>query len=228
MARCEQTQTDTHTHTRGQAAKDWYHLQAVGCQENGHSCTTGQCSALSAQAACVGACECPCICLTYRYWLQLFIQDIQLGVGHGGPDGAGSHPLKVTPVAVPAADPDGGFSRAIDVVDLCVRQHFTCSLSHTPAQDRHSCSLNSDWVCGTVRASVQCQLLMQMLARQESSNVLNLIAEPHTCKGQTPGLYFTYLCSLKAIGTKPSRSIDAMVCESLLLGVVQRQHLLCM
>ncbi len=81
------------------------------------------------------------VCLTYRYWLQLVIQNIQLGVSHGGPNGASSHPLKVAPIAVPAADPDGCLSWAIDVVDLCVRQHFTCSLSHTPAQDRHSCSL---------------------------------------------------------------------------------------
>ena len=157
--------------------------------------------------------------LTYRYRLQLVIQNIQLGVGHGGSNGAGSHPLEVTPIAVPAADPDGCLSRAIDVVDLCVRQHFTCSLSHTPAYDRHSCSLNSDCVwycahtctgqtlvqadglCGIVQMSVQCQLLMQMLAPEECSDVLNVIAEPLNCKGQTPALYFYYLCSLQAIKT---------------------------
>lgn len=137
---------------------------------------------------------------------------------------------------MPAADPDGGFSRAIDVVDLCVRQHFTCSLSHTPAQDRqlcrlnsdcvrgavhtpvldrHSCSLNSNCVWCTVRVSVRRQLLMQILTPEESSNVLNVIGEPLNCKGQTPTLYCDYLCCLHAIETKPGGGIIAMSCGCL-------------
>jgi len=179
--RCEQTQTHTHT---PEARQPMTGTQALGSQEHGHSCTTSKRSALSARAACVGAYECTCVQLTYRNWLQLVIQNVQLGVGHGGPDGASSHPLKVTPIAVPTADPDSGLGRAVDVVDLCVRQHFTCSLSHTPAQDRHSCSLNIDCICATVWMSVQCQLLMQTLAHVESSNVLNVTAKPHTCKAQ--------------------------------------------
>ena len=74
--------------------------------------------------------------LTYRHRLQLVIQDIQLSVSHGGSNGAGGYPLKVTPITAPAACPDGGFCWTIDIVDLCVWQHLTRPLSYTPTQDR--------------------------------------------------------------------------------------------
>lgn len=58
--------------------------------------------------------------LTYRHWLQLLIQDIQMSVSHGTPYGACGHPVEVSSIAAPAADPDGRLSWAIDVVDACV------------------------------------------------------------------------------------------------------------
>ena len=66
--------------------------------------------------------------LTYRHWLELLIQDVQMSISHGASYGACGRPLKVTPIAVPTADPDGRLSRAIDVVDVCVWQQLTCSL----------------------------------------------------------------------------------------------------
>ena len=82
--------------------------------------------------------ETPCIVegllsRTHRHRLQLLIQDIQLSVSHGGPNGAGGYPLKVTMIAVPAADPDGCLCGTVDVVDVCVWQNLTRLLSDAPS-----------------------------------------------------------------------------------------------
>lgn len=58
--------------------------------------------------------------LTNRDWSELTVQNIELGVGHGGPNGAGAHPLKVALIAFPTAHPDGCLCGAIYVVDLSV------------------------------------------------------------------------------------------------------------
>ncbi len=53
----------------------------------------------------------------------------------GGPMGLVATPSKSPPLQCQLLT-HGGLCRPIDVVDLCVGQHLTCTLSHTPAQDR--------------------------------------------------------------------------------------------